>query len=224
MILSISKEVKSSFSGLNVVLSEIVGVRVEQGSDLLLDFVDQSVQLVKTLFEIDALPRHPLVRAYRDFFWRIGIDPTKTRPSAEALLRRVLQGRDFPRINNLVDVYNVVSMKRAVPMAAFDMDKLRGSLVMRFARRGEVFQGIGMDKPMTLTGQEVVVEDDEKLVAVYPYRDAETSKVTDRTRNVLLMVCGVPGISVGYLQETAEELVRRVVEFCGGTLVQQTTV
>ncbi|MEM1944718.1 MAG: phenylalanine--tRNA ligase beta subunit-related protein [Nitrososphaerota archaeon] len=84
-----------------------------------------------------------LVRAYRDFFWRMAIDPTKTRPSAEALLRRVLQGREFPRVNTLVDVYNVVSMKNIVPIAAFDADRLVGDLVMRFARKGEKFSGIG---------------------------------------------------------------------------------
>jgi len=50
------------------------------------------------------LKNDSVVRAYRDFYWRIGIDPTKTRPSGEALRRRLARGNRFPRINIVVDI------------------------------------------------------------------------------------------------------------------------
>lgn len=221
MNFNISAEVSRSFRNLAVSISFLRNVSVRKDVDELGDYISEAVEHVKKSFNLEQLTTHPLVRAYRDFFWRVGVDPTKTRPSAEALLRRVLRDMVFPRVNSLVDVYNAVSMKRLVPVAAFDAEKLSGNLYMRFARRGELFHGIGMEKPLELEGKEVVVEDSEKLVAVYPYRDADSSKITEKTRDALLMVCGVPGVGIGYLEETSRELVISVSRFCGGELLWQ---
>ncbi|MEM2871803.1 MAG: phenylalanine--tRNA ligase beta subunit-related protein [Candidatus Caldarchaeum sp.] len=221
MKLFFSTEVLNAFKGLCVFLLEFSGVSQGRQSHELDVFVESAVEDVRRTFRLETLPQNPLVRAYRGFFWSIGIDPTKTRPSAEALLRRVLQGKAFPRVNTLVDVYNVVSMKQVVPIAALDIDKISGTLMMRFAREGEAFQGIGMDKPHTLSGRELVVQDDEKLVAVYPYRDAETTKVSEHSRNVLFMVCGVPEVETSYLEETSSILAEAVKKFSGGVCISK---
>ncbi len=63
-----------------------------------------------------------------------------------------------------------------------------------------------------------MVQDDEKLVAIYPYRDAEDSKVTEATKNVLLLFCGVPGISVAELADARNVTVDFITTFCGGTV------
>ncbi|OGS46605.1 MAG: hypothetical protein A3K66_06130, partial [Euryarchaeota archaeon RBG_16_67_27] len=152
---------------------------------------------------------------YRDFYWRVGIDPTKTRPASEALLRRVLQGKEFPRINTLVDAYNLASAKTQVAIAAFDMGRLEGDvLTMRRARSGEAFAGIGMDRSVILRGLEVVVDDARALVAIYPYRDADATKVTTATRETCFMTCGVPGIERRTLVEAAETTKAFVERFC----------
>jgi len=166
---------------------------------------------------LDAVKDLPTIRAYRDFYWKVGIDPTKTRPAGEALLRRILAGRDLPNINTLVDSYNTSSAETTVSIAAFDARKInRDDLVMRRAVRGESFTGIGMLHPISLEGIEVVIEDtlEQKLVAVYPYRDADESKVSMDTTQVLFMMCGVPGISQKDL-EVAKELTKDYVSrFC----------
>ncbi len=200
-------------------MARVNGVSVAEDVEGLSDYIAEAVAYIREKLSLDTLTSHPLVRAYRDFFWRMDIDPTKTRPSAEALVRRVLQGKAFPRVNTLVDTYNVVSMTRMIPIAAFDVDRVMGDLLMRFARRGEKFLGIGMAEPVELSGKELVVEDGEKLIAIYPYRDADSSKVTTSTKNVLLMVCGAPGVSIDYLNETSNILVDSVRKFCGGWLV-----
>jgi len=176
---------------------------------------------VRGVFSLEKLTSQRLVRVYRDFYWRMGIDPTKIRPSSEALLRRVLQGKGFPRVNTLVDVYNVVSMTNVVPIAAFDADRVVDGLRMRYAREGEEFQGIGLETPLKLSGRELVIQDGEKLVAIYPYRDAEKTKVTKNTSNVLLMVCGVPGVELEHLLKAAEDLEKAVKRFCGGFMKEK---
>ena len=203
------------FPGLDALLLRVEGVRVESRSPELERFKEEVIGRIRGRWTLLQLREEPIFRAYRDFFWRIGIDPTKVRPAAEALIRRVLRGRPLPRINTLVDAYNFASMETAVALAAFDVDRIEGDLLMREARRGERFLGIGMERPMTLKGGEVVVADKEKLVAIYPYRDAENSKITLETQRVLLMVCGVPGLDEATLEETGKIALEYVTRFCG---------
>ena len=116
---------------------------------MLEEFKEEVFVEVKSRFTLESLKDEPVFRAYRDFFWRIGVDPTKVRPAAEALIRRVLGGRSIPRINTVVDAYNLVSMTTCIALAAFDVSRLNGDIIMRFADKGEEFFGIGMDKPAT---------------------------------------------------------------------------
>ena len=159
----------------------------------------------------------PLFRAYRDFFWRLGIDPTKDRPSAEALVRRVLAGKPFPAISNLVDAYNVASLRSGIPLATFDMDAIASwPLGLRYARAGELFLGIGMKEPVELSGRELVLADAEGPIAIYPHRDSDRTKITERTRRALVVACGAPGVAVRRLVEAAKLAADYITRFCGG--------
>jgi len=171
---------------------------------------------VKEQYDLESLKDLPTFRAYRDFFWSVEIDPTKNRPAAEALIRRFLGGKAIPHINTLVDAYNLASIRTEIALAAFDMDKLKGDLLMRPARKDEEFMGIGMEKPMRLQGGEIVISDEEKLVAIYPHRDADNTKITEETKNVLLLVCGVPGIKEETLRNAAKVAMDYITKFCDG--------
>lgn len=169
-------------------------------------------------WEVEKLRDDPEFRAYRDFFWKLNIDPTKNRPAAEALIRRVLRDKPIPMINTWVDAYNLVSINSAIPIASFDADLLEGTPWMREAKSGEEFLGIAMDKPVTLSGGEAVIQDDERLIAIYPYRDADYSKVTPNTKNVFMLMCGAPGITKEKLNKAALEAKTVLTRFCGGTV------
>ncbi len=211
MDLEISGDVSSRFPGLRVRLLEIRGVRVDPADEGLESFKEKVYGRIRSAHSMETIRDDPVFRSYRDFYWSLGIDPTKTRPASEALVRRIVAGKGLPRINTLVDSYNLASAMSGIPLAAFDSDRLAGSaLRMRFSRPGEEFLGIGMDSPRELTGREIVVEDGAGLVAIYPYRDADRTKVTGSTRNVLIMVCGAPGIPGAALEE-AEALARRII-------------
>lgn len=216
MRLTIDHAIRSRHPGLAAILFAINGVRVEDSLDDLEHFKAEACQRFRSTLDLETLKDVPALRAYRDFFWRVGIDPTKTRPASEALLRRVLQGKDMPRINTLVDSYNIASMETHVPLAVFDAAKLEGDMVMRMAVAGEKFHGIGMTAEETLTGKEVVVQDDRMLIAIYPYRDADFSKVMTETKDVSIMVCGVPGIELSRLGEAKRLAADYIVRFCGG--------
>lgn len=212
----INLDIKSRFPKLRVLASKITIVEIRKKDAELEKFKNELINKMKEQYDLDSLKDVASFRMYRDFFWEIGVDPTKNRPAAEALIRRILRGENLQCINTLVDAYNLASIKTEIALAAFDADKLTGNLLMRVAKTCEEFMGIGMNKPMILQGSEIVVSDEEKLVAIYPHRDAEDTKVTEQTRNVLLLVCGVPGISEEALQNAAHVAIEFITRFCGG--------
>ncbi len=215
-MLEVSPDLKERFPELKALVVGVKGVKVEKGDEDLESFKGEVIERVKEGHDLTTLKDLPIFRAYRDFFWRVGIDPTKVRPAAEALIRRVLRDKPLPRINTLVDAYNLASMESRIAIAAFDASGVEGELLMRSAEEGEEFRGIGMDESMSLRGNEVVVSDAEKLVAIYPYRDADETKITLQTRGVVLLVCGVPGIDYETLGKAGEIVVDYITRFCDG--------
>jgi DNA/RNA-binding domain of Phe-tRNA-synthetase-like protein len=93
----------------------------------------------------DAPERADVTAAVRAMYKRVGIDPTKTRPSSEALLRRVRRGDELPRINSLVDVINWCSLETQLPYGLYDLDRIQGDVVLRLGGPGEEYAGIRKD-------------------------------------------------------------------------------
>ncbi len=203
------------FEGLDAIPFLMEGVRVLPERADLEAYKAEVIERVRRTYTLEAVKDVPELRAYRDFFWRVGIDPTKTRPAAEALIRRILGGKVLPRINTLVDAYNLASVETRIALAAFDAANLHGDIVMRMARQGEEFLGIGMERPVVLTGKEVVDQDGAGLVAIYPHRDSARTAVTTSTRATVFLVCGVPGIPRETLVRAQAATRGLVLRFCG---------
>ena len=199
-----SQEVSYRFPELAVCIGTITDIHNEKENERIEQLREAVYLEVKTKHNIETLKDNPTVRAFRDFYWKLGIDPTKTRPSGEALLRRVLHGDELPRISAVVDAYNLASTKTILPISGFDVDLLNQPFHVRFAKNGETFTGIGMDKPITLTEQMLVLADQKQVLCIYPYRDTDLTKITMQTRNAMIIVYGVSGIDEQVLKEAAE--------------------
>ena len=204
------------FPGLCVAEGTVSGLTIGERSSDLDAFKPGVYGRIRAAHTIENVKDDPGYRAYRDFFWRVGIDPTKTRPASEALVRRILAGNPLPSINTAVDAYNLASALCGVPIAAFDAGHLRGGLTMRMAAEGEPFHGIGMPEPIGLKPNQVVICDEAAVIAVYPYRDADASKVTLETRTVRLVSCGVPGIGPGRVRAAYAACTDLMQKYCGG--------
>ena len=216
MSLRIDSELKTRFPELNALTINIDGLKIKKRAHELENFKLEVMEQIRNEYNLDTVKDVPTFRAYRDFFWSIGIDPTKIRPASEALIRRILAGKKLPTINTFVDTYNLASIKSKIALATFDANKLEGKLFIRFAKQGEQILGIGMEKPLILKGGEIVVSDTKKLVAVYPYRDSDNTKVAEKTENISIVVCGVPGITKETLESASNLTLEHIIRFCSG--------
>src|SRR6185295_4907591 len=116
---------------------------------------------------------------------RVGLDPTKTRPSSEALLRRVRRGDELPRINSLVDVINWCSLESQLPFGLYDLDKVQGAVTLRLGRPGEEYAGIRKDA-VHVAGRLTLA--DEAGAFGNPTSDSARTMVTVATTRALVVI------------------------------------
>jgi len=211
-----SSEVSKKFPELSICVGVVNNVRNEKGNEQAKQLKRAVYEEVRTKYNIETLKDNLMVRAYRDFYWKLDIDPTKTRPSGEALLRRVLNGNELPCISAVVDAYNLASMKTIVPTSGFDLDRLSPPFQVRFAVNGEVFAGIGMNENMPLTEKMLVLTDERQVLCVYPYRDSDHTKITMQTRNAVIVGYGVLGIAEQQLKDAVETALSYIKQVSGG--------
>ena len=131
--------------------------------------------------DIDGLD--PARRLYRAF----GIDPTRTRPSSEALLRRALQGKPLPRILNAVDLCNLCALRFLLPIGLYDAALVRGDVTLRRGLPGEMYQGVRKDE-VHLEGRPVLA--DQQGPFGNPTADSLRTAVTTKTRALWMVIFG----------------------------------
>lgn len=204
--------------GIRIVHAVAEDVSVLKDNQEMKRYVSEVVSRIREKYALESLKDNPVIRAYRDFFWRIGIDPTKTRPSSEALIRRILKGKPIPRINNVVDSGNLASIITLVPIGLYDVSKIEGRLTLRMARAGERFEPIG-SREEELTGKEPVLADERKVIHLYPHRDSERTKIDEKTKKVLIVACGVPKVDSELLMRAANLTMELIARFAGGKTV-----
>ncbi len=219
----ISNEMKGH--GVFMFFSIIRNTRVvETPRPLLLEMQNAVNYVLETFKPVERLRDHPLVKAYRGFMWSLGIDPTKVRPSSEALVRRIINKGSLPRINSIVDAGNLVSCKTLVPIGIYDLDVIKMPLVLRLSSGGEEFRPIG-GKPSTLKkGLPILVDSLGRVIHLYPYRDSEVSMVRETTRNILIIGAGVKGVSHKIVEDSVKEVASLVRRFSGGESIVEAAI
>lgn len=214
--LSWSEEAKTRFPDLVVCTGSIRDAKVEQHLTEAETLKRSIMAKMRQNYRVESLKDDPTVHAYRDLYWSLGIDPTKTRPSGEALLRRILHGNDFPSISNVVDAYNLASLETIIPLSGFDQDLVFSPLEIRFSNEEDEVEGIGMDKPTKLMEKVLLVVDRKQILCIYPYRDSRATRITEKTRNVLIIGYGAAGINKTQLVHTVKKALAYIEKVAGG--------
>ncbi|BDC19596.1 phenylalanine--tRNA ligase beta subunit-related protein [Acidianus sp. HS-5] len=216
MNITVSQDCKNL--GIFIAHTEILGVTNSKGK------LDEEMRKVEEMYsqeDPEKLKLNPVVRAYRDFYWKIGIDPTKVRPAGEALRRRINRNGKLPRINDIVDSGNIASSSTLVPIGIYDMSKIIGEPSIVLSKGGEEFYAIGKDKPEILQKGIPVMVDKEKVMHIYPHRDSKITSVTDSTKDILIVGAGVLGVPQEIVGNAVSMVVELVLNYLGGKQTHQ---
>lgn len=157
------------------------------------------------------------IAATRRIYRVCGKDPSRYRPASEALIRRVLQGKELYQLNTLVDLVNLASIAYGYSIGGFDADKFEGdTLTLGIGREGEPYEGIGRG---TINIQGLPVYRDAKGGVGTPTSDNERTKITDDTRHLTVLINGYDGNEqrVRKNAEYIQALLRKYCQSDGGT-------
>ena len=155
------------------------------------------------------------IQATREAYKRCGKDPSRYRPSAEALCRRILKGSPLYQIDTLVDLINVVSIASGYSIGGFDADKIEGdTLTLGIGRAGEPYEGIGRGE---LNIEGMPVYRDARGGIGTPTSDNERTKLTLQTTRLLTIINGYSGEDgLREAGDYMQELLRRYAGSDGG--------
>jgi DNA/RNA-binding domain of Phe-tRNA-synthetase-like protein len=156
--------------------------------------------------------------AVRAMYRRVGIDPTKTRPSSEALLRRVRRGDELPRINSMVDVCNWCSLEFQLPYGLYDAARIDGDVELRLGRDGESYGGIRKDV-VSVAGRITLA--DRLGPFGNPTSDSARTMVTTATTSALLVVFAPRELDTARLVAVLDRTSSRMHEFTGAREVNR---
>ena len=153
------------------------------------------------------------VAAVRSMYRRFGVDPTKTRPSSEALLRRVRKQDPFPRVNSAVDVCNWCSVETGLPFGLYDAARISGDVELRVGRDGDQYDGIRKDT-VHVAGRLTVCD------ALGPFgnptSDSARTMVTPATTRLFFVIFGPRPLGAGAVEAALALTASRTAEWCGG--------
>jgi DNA/RNA-binding domain of Phe-tRNA-synthetase-like protein len=194
------------------VIAEVEAGATPEGLDKELRVCEERIL---KLAEPKAVLESAAILATRAAYKALGKDPARYRGSAEALLRRVIAGKGLPRINNVVDVINLVSFESRLPVGLYDLAHVQGDIVFRAGRAGETYKGIGK-YDLNLEGLPVFCD------AVGPHgsptSDSERTMVTEATKKVVAMVISFGGSHE--LERCAQKMSEMLKQYAAGREIE----
>jgi DNA/RNA-binding domain of Phe-tRNA-synthetase-like protein len=190
-----------------------ITARVEAGATP--DGLDQELRTceekILQLAEPTALLESAAILATRAAYKALGKDPARYRGSAEALLRRVIAGKGLPRIDNVVDVINYVSVESRLPVGLYDLAHVEGDIVFRAGRAGETYKGIGK-YDLNLEGLPVFC--DALGPHGSPTSDSERTMVTETTNKIIVIIISFGGTNG--LERWAQRVSEQLKQYASG--------
>ncbi|WP_072532264.1 B3/B4 domain-containing protein [Bacteroides ilei] len=182
--------------------------------------IESFTELYRSRYTVDSIKEMPAIQATRQAYKKCGKDPSRYRPSSEALCRRILRGLSLYQIDTLVDLINLASINSGHSIGGFDLDKIQGdSLVLGIGKAGEPYEGIGRG---TLNIEGMPVYRDAVGGVGTPTSDNERTKLSLDTTHLLAIMNAYSGndgleesvnFMIGLLKEFAEAKDVRLVYF-----------
>lgn len=187
-------------------------VRVEHYREDLWELIEAKCKEIRRSLETDQIRYVRSIAASRQAYKNCGKDPARYRLSAEALLRRVVNGKGLYQINNVVDALNLVSISTGLSIGGYDADKIEGNVVMGVGRADEEYQGLGRGE---LNIEAMPVFRDKHGAFGTPTSDSERTGVRVDTKRFLMILVSYEGVHPLY--EASQFAVKLLSDYASGT-------
>ena len=207
----VSKEIETVCPGFVGAAVEASVVNTPYSAELWKEIHALGEQYKQTL-TTESLKQLSGIAATRRVYKACGKDPSRYRPASEALIRRILQGKELYQIDTLVDLINLASMRFGYSLGGFDADKFVGdTLTLGIGQKDEPYEGIGRG---IINIEGLPVYRDEKGGVGTPTSDHERTKITLSTTHMLVLINGYDG-NEAQVMDNAQFIRKLVMDYCG---------
>lgn len=165
-------------------------VDVEISSDSLSREINDYCEVLKKEIQIEDLASSPRIKDGREIYKKLGKVPSKYRMSSEALIRRILQGKGIYKVNNIVDINNLISLKSKFPVGSYDIKNLHSPISLMIGKEGDQYKGIGKE---TINIENLPVLTDSIGSFGSPTSDSERAMITNDVSEILMCIFSFSG-------------------------------
>jgi len=211
----IEPNVFEKFPGL--ILGVVFANQVDnEGEDAeVLQLIREKEKEIRANYNTETLSQIPRIESWRRAYSSFGATPKKYKSSVESLYRMILKGVDLRHINNIVDIYNYISIKHVIPAGGDDRAKVEGDIVLKFAGGEEPFVSLNSrEKEVAKKGEVIYVDDKEVLCRRWNWRECDKTKMTEGTKEVVLVIEGLPPVDREDVLKITEDLCGLIREHC----------
>jgi DNA/RNA-binding domain of Phe-tRNA-synthetase-like protein len=212
--ITISSELKLKIDNISIgaIQAEVV---VKPSDNLLLEKLDLACEDFASNHKVEDISKQEVIAASRKAYKILGKDPARYRLSSEALLRRIVKEKGIYRINNIVEINNLISIKSHFPICAFDVSKIKGNVQFTIGTKEDEYYGIGRG---LLNIENLPVFEDQIGKFGSPTSDSERVKITNETTFILMNIISFSGID--NLEFYLNELQNKLVEFADAKQIE----
>lgn len=183
MKINIGEELKNKIPEFRVIAYTMTvdNSKTTDVDNLLLSIKEEYTNYVP-LTEVVKIPK---IKVSRDGYKKLGKDPSHTRLACEALIRRVIKGDDLYRLGDIIDLGNVLSIKTMRSVCVVDLDKIEGDVTIRIGTKDDIYYGINRG---VINVDKIPLYTDNLSPFGNPTSDTDRTKVTEKTKNILIMI------------------------------------
>jgi DNA/RNA-binding domain of Phe-tRNA-synthetase-like protein len=164
-------------------------VKYKKHSPALWEEIDKEIERISKL-HLETVKDIPQIESSREAYKALGKEPARYRLSAEALHRRIINGKGLYQISNLVDSINLGSIKTGYSIGGYDAEKIDGDILFDIGQADEEYEAIGRGN---MNIDSLPVFRDTKGAFGSPTSDSERTMITEQTKEVLLIVINFGG-------------------------------
>ncbi|GED68592.1 tRNA-binding protein [Brevibacillus reuszeri] len=197
------------------------GASVSDSPKMLQGRINYFVESMRLEHDLSRLADIEGIREWRAAFKQVGTDPSRYRPSSEALLRRLLQGNPFFWINTAVDVNNFFSVLHALPFGIYDQNHLVGDVICRIGLADDRYEGLN-EREVHMEGKLLLA--DETGAFGSPIVDSKRTCVTDQSRDLLQVIFFHEAVEAHKKDEILGSVARMFTEINGGEVTNTSIV
>lgn len=213
--ISIDEELRSTLP--KVSLGTLTAdVNIRQSDAILLEKIDGTTRHIKEFVPINEIGNIKALSDSTQAYKILGIDPNRYRISSEALLRRIIKGKDLYRVNNVVDINNLISISSGYSVGSYDFEKIDTEVVYKIGEKSEIYKAIGKEE---ISVECFPVLCDKTGVFGTSFSDSERTMITEKTKKVFMVIYDFSSTTdLEMLLDNAGQLLE---EFANGNVIHK---